>query len=377
MAPVKYHEGRFPPANLDWPRLLPLIGPANAAVARYEGILHGIPNANVLLSPLITNEAVLSSKIEGTQATFGEVLEFEATGEDGEGEKRADIGEVLNYRAALHQSLKLMKKLPLSQRVVKDAHRVLMQGVRGQNKAPGDYRKIPNWIGPKGSPVEAAEFVPPGADRVDGAMSAWEHYLHAEPADRMVQLAILHAEFEAIHPFLDGNGRIGRLLVPLFLVEKKLLSSPNFYISAYLEAHREEYYERLRAVSRNDDWTGWCAFFLTALIRQAEDNQAKAVAILELYRKKKDWIAELTRSQYAIRALDWFFGRPIFKTSDFIASAGIPKPTANRVLRLTRDKGLLVELRPSSGRRPAILAFPELLNIADGGKLPRGSSVRT
>jgi len=369
MGVTKYHDGRFPPAVLDWLRLLPLIGPASAAVARYEGVLHGIPNADVLLSPLGTQEAVLSSKIEGTQATFGEVLEFEATGESVGGEKTADIQEVLNYRAALRHAVHQLERLPLSQRVVKEAHRVLMQGVRGQNRTPGEYRRVPNWIGPAGCTMETARFVPAGAERVPDVMSVWERYLHTEAPDKLVQLAILHAEFEAVHPFLDGNGRLGRLLVPLFLVDKKLLSSPNFYISAYLESHRDEYYERLLCVSRDDDWTGWCEFFLTAMIRQAEDNQAKAIAILDLYRTKKDWIAELTHSHQAIRALDWFFSRPIFKASDFVAQAGIPKPTANRILRLTRDRGLLREIRAARGRRPAILAFPELLSIAEGRPL--------
>lgn len=366
MGAVKYHEGRFPPSELDWPKLLPLIGPASAAVARYEGVLHGIPNSQVLLSPLTTQEAVLSSKIEGTQATIGEVLEFEAEEESATGEKRNDIQEVLNYRAAMRHAVSSLERLPLSQRVVRDAHEVLMQGVRGENKSPGQYRRIPNWIGPAGCSVDTAHFVPPSAERVPDLMAGWERYLHGDAPDRLVQLAILHAEFEAIHPFLDGNGRIGRLIVPLFLVNAELLTSPDFYVSAYLEARREEYYERLLAISRDNDWSGWCVFFLTALTEQARDNESKAKAILELYKQKKEWITELTHSQYAIRALDWFFSRPIFKTSDFVRSAQIPTPTANRIVRLARDGGLLRELRPSSGRRPAILMFSDLLNIAEG-----------
>lgn len=366
MSPILYHLGKFPPVTLDWPRLLPLIGPASAALARYDGILHGIPNANVLLSPLTTQEAVLSSKIEGTQATFGEVLEFEAAEETATGEKRHDILEVLNYRTALRHAVKLMAELPLSQRLIKESHRVLMQGVRGQNKTPGDYRRIPNWIGPAGCSLEQARFVPPGADQLPEAMSAWEKYLHGDALDKLVQLAILHAEFEAIHPFLDGNGRLGRLLVPLFLVDKKLLSSPNFYISAFLEANRDEYYQRLLAVSANDDWTGWCEFFLRAMIEQAQSNQSKAKAIMDLYRDKKEWIAELTHSHHSVKALDWFFCRPIFKTPDFVVTSGIPRPTANRIVRLAREKGLLRTLRPQMGRRPATLVFPELLNIAEG-----------
>ena len=150
MAAVKYHKGKLPPATLDWMRLLPLIGPANAAVARYEGVLRGIPNAQVLLSPLTSQEAVLSSKIEGTQTTLGEVLEFEAAQETATGEKRNDIQEVLNYRRALRHAVQALEKLPLSGRLMRDTHRVLMEGVRGQNKTPGEYRRGPNWIGPPG-----------------------------------------------------------------------------------------------------------------------------------------------------------------------------------------------------------------------------------
>lgn len=365
---VQYHQGRFPPENLDWPRLLPLIGPANAAVARYEGVLHGIPNPNVLLSPLTAQEAVLSSRIEGTQATLGEVLEFEAQGElfDESTPKKADIREVLNYRAALNEATRLLAELPLSQRLIRQTHGVLMQGVRGRNKDPGEYRRIANRIGPAGCSVDEARFVPCAADKLPQAMDAWEQYLYADAPDKLVQLAIVHAEFEAIHPFLDGNGRLGRLVVPLFLYANGLLSRPNFYLSDYLESHREEYYERLLAVSRDDDWSGWVAFFLKALIAQAEANQTKAQAIHTLYRDRKDWIAQVTRSQYGVRALDWMFARPIFKTSDFVETADIPRPTANRILRLVRDEGLLTELQPASGRRAAILAFAELLNIAEG-----------
>ena len=272
MTAVKYHQGKFPPATLDWLVLLPLIGPANAAIARYEGVLHAVPNPDVLLSPLTSQEAVLSSRIEGTQATLGEVLEFEAEGapSDETTPKKADIHEVLNYRKALREGTRLLKTLPLSQRLIKETHAVLMQGVRGQSRAPGAYRRIPNWIGPEGCTVEQARYLPPGADRLPAAMNALEAYIHADAPDLMVQLAIVHAEFEAIHPFLDGNGRLGRLLVPLFLHSKGLLARPNFYMSEYLESHRDEYYARLLAISRDDDWTGWVGFFLKGLIAQAK-----------------------------------------------------------------------------------------------------------
>lgn len=331
-------------------------------------MLHGIPNPNVLLSPLTTQEAVLSSRIEGTQATIGEVLEFEAEGEPGDEStaKKADIHEVLNYRAALAEASRLLEELPLSQRLIRLTHERLMQGVRGKGKAPGEYRRIPNWIGPEGCTIEQARFIPCSADALPGAMTAWETYIHDPAPDALIQLAVLHAEFEAIHPFLDGNGRLGRLIIPLFLKSKGLLSAPNFYLSEYLESHRDEYYDRLLAVSRDGDWTGWCGFFLRAIIEQAGTNQTKAQAIHALYTARKDWMVEATRSQYGVRALDWFFSRPIFVASDFVTQADIPEPTAKRILRLVRDNGLLREIRASSGRRPAVLAFPELLNICEG-----------
>lgn len=366
MAAVHYHDGTFPPnGNLEWERLVPLLGPAAGAVARYDGALGTISNPAVLLAPLATQEAVLSSRIEGTQATMGEVLQYEAGRPAESPARREDIHEVLNYRAALREAEKALVGLPLSQRVIKGAHVTLMQGVRGEGKAPGEYRRIPNWIGQPGCTMENARFVPISADRLPAAMAAWEQYIHADAPDRLVQLAILHAEFEALHPFLDGNGRLGRMLVPLFLWQVGLIRAPMFYVSAWLEAHRDGYYDALLSVSRDGDWTGWCSFFLTAIQRQAEDNLAKAEAIVALYEDMKARIVQLTRSQYAIFALDWVMARPIFSGADFVTDAGIPKPTAHRILRVLRDHDVLSVMVPRAGRRSATFAFTALLDITD------------
>ncbi len=369
--PVHYHEGRFPPKKIDWERLIPLIGPASAALARYDGTLAAVPNAAVLLSPLMTQEAVLSSRIEGTQATMAEVLEYEAGAapKDADPQRTADILEVLNYRKAMRRAVELLDELPLCQRVLKEAHRVLMEGVRGHGKAQGNYRKIPNWIGPPGCTIEDAKYVPISSEKLPAAMDRWEKYIHEETPDKMVQLCLLHAEFEALHPFLDGNGRLGRMFVPLYLFSIKALQSPMFYISAYLEARREEYYEHLLAVSRDGEWTGWCVFFLKALTEQARENHDKTTAILNLYEKEKNRIIEMTRSQYAIRALDFLFNRPIFTASAFTLESAIPKTTAQRILHVLQNNGLLKELRSAEGRKPAVLAFKALLNIAEGRKV--------
>jgi Fic family protein len=364
--PVNYHEGKFPPKNLKWERLIPLLGPAAGALARYDGMLAAISNPQILLAPLITQEAVLSSRIEGTQATMGEVLEFEAGQSPESNEKREDIHEILNYRAAMRKAEELMKDLPFSQRVIREAHRVLLEGVRGQNKSPGEYRRIANWIGPPGCSIENANYVPISAEKIPDAISTWERFAHSEFSDRLVQLAILHAEFEAVHPFLDGNGRLGRMIIPLWLWQKGFIHQPMFYISEYFESNRDTYYDGLQAVSKNDDWTGWCSFFLEAIQSQAENNLKKTQGILSLYEDMKKRVPEVTHSQYAIRALDWIFARPIFKSSDFINSAGMPQATAKRIISVLENEAILRTVVEGKGRRPAMLVFPSLLNIAEG-----------
>ena len=365
---VEYHYGKFPPEGIEWSDLVPLLGPASAAVAHYDGLLSAIPNANILLSPLTTQEAVLSSRIEGTVATMGEVLEYEAQGSPGRPDdpKIADINEIINYRRAIFDATDTLKSLPLSGRLICNAHKILLGGVRGKNKAPGQYRKVPNWIGPPGCDVSNARYVSVSVDKLQDSMSAWEKFIHSRQPDVLVQLALAHAEFEAIHPFLDGNGRLGRMLVPMFLYERKVLAKPTFYLSAYLEANRDEYYERLLAVSRDGDWTGWCRFFLKAIIEQARDNADKVRQILALYENKKPWVIKITGSQHAIQALDYLFNRPLFRTTDFAIDTEIPDGTAKRILKILREQGLLKTLRESSGSKPALLAFAELLNIAEG-----------
>ena len=367
MSAPRYRPDRFPPESPDWPALLPLIGRAQRAIAGYEGVLYGVPNPDILLSPLSVQEAVLSSRIEGTQSSLSEVLALDANGDGKNGSSRrsSDAREVLNYRLALVEAIRLMPELPLSGRLIRRAHAVLMTGARGGMAAPGEYRRIQNWIGPSRSTEETATFVTCPVPELGNAMAGWERYLHEETPDALVQLAVLHAWFEAIHPFLDGNGRLGRLMVPLFLVAKGLLTRPNFYLSEYLERHRHDYYENLLAAQSGGDWSPWLRFFLTAMEKQAIANAAKARQILDLYQRRKEWITRGTRSQHAVRALDRMFYRPVFSTSDFAEGSGIPQPTARRVLRFLRDRRVLRELLPARGRHPAVLAFDELIEIAE------------
>ena len=357
------------PAELDWKYLIPLIGKANAGLARYDGLLSAIPNASVLLSPLTTQEAVLSSKIEGTHVTMGEVLELEAGGEPGgiTQPKREDAEEISNYRHAMRPCVSELEVRPLSQHMLRQAHHLLMQGVRGRDKSPGSYRKNQNWIGAKGCPIEEAGFVPVAPEHLAAGMDDWERFINSEgEPDALVQLALVHVEFEALHPFQDGNGRLGRMLIPLFLYKKGLLSSPDFYMSGYLEAQRELYQERLRSVSKDDAWTEWCEFFLRGIAEQAADNERKARLILALYERVKTQVIDLTHSQHAIRAVDFLFQHPIFTAPHFTKHSEIPKPTAARILTLLRDEHLLQALREGRERRAGIYAFRELINIAEG-----------
>lgn len=365
--PVLYHYGKFPPQAIDWSRLVPLVGPAHSTLGKYSGKLASIPNPSILLTPLMTQEAVLSSRIEGTQAHFRDVLTFEAEGDtiDATPEKKQDIWEVLNYRNAMRHSIELLKELPLCQRVIREAHAILLEGVRGGGKAPGEYRREDNWIGPPGCPIEQAFFVPVSPDRLSAGMDSWERFIHEEYNDRLVQIAILHAEFESLHPFLDGNGRLGRMCIPLLMAQYGVIDSPMFYISAFFEANRQDYYERLRAVSRDEDWTGWCAYFLTAVNQQAGNNLKKVDAVISLYETMKSRVREITHSQFCIQAIDFIFSAPIFQSSAFIHTASIPVPTARTILTHLKNNGILAVLREGSGRRPALYAFPELLNLTE------------
>jgi Fic family protein len=365
---LPYLPESLPVKDLDAARLIGLVGKANAALARYDGLLQGIVNPTILLSPLTTQEAVLSSRIEGTQATLDEVLELEA-GSAFDESKTRDIQEIVNYREALILAGEVVAERPITLSLVRQIHRTLMKSVRGRDKKPGEFRKEQNWIGPYGCTLEEATYVPPGPLQLTDHLEKWIAYLNTADFDPLVQTAIVHAQFELIHPFMDGNGRIGRLLIPLLLYRKQMLSHPMFYLSAFLEANRNEYYSRLRSVSQDRDWNGWVEFFLRAVHDQALDNTAKAKEMLRLYETMKARITEITHSRFALQVLDTLFDRPIFQTGDFISKTGIAKPTAMTLLSRLRGAGVLKPIRESAGSRPAILAFHELLEIAEGRKI--------
>lgn len=357
----------LPVKDLDYNRLTRLLGRANRELTRYDGLLQGIPNPAILLSPLTTQEAVLSSKIEGTQATLDEVLELEA-GLSFDPETTKDIREIVNYRDALRYATGALEHRPMTLGLVKELHHMLLSSVRGEKKSPGDFRKDQNWIGRVGCSIDDATFVPPSPLQLQDYLEAWEKYLFYDDDDFLVQTAIVHAQFELLHPFKDGNGRIGRLIIPLFLYSKKVLTSPMFYLSGYLEENRDAYYTQLRLISQENDWEGWIVFFLQAIIDQATVNADKVRKIFQLYNTMKDRFREITHSQYAIDALDVIFSRPTFNSSDFVRSLEkvTTKQTATQILRQLQHAEIIKVLQEASGRRAARLTFPDLLNMVEG-----------
>jgi Fic family protein len=360
----------LPPIDLDLLALMPLVGKANRAIATLEGLFYGIPNPNVLLSPITTQEAVLSSKIEGTQADFEDVLKFEAGEAPTEPSRREDIHEIMNYRQALRLSERLLEDRPFCLNTLLKLHEVLMDSVRGYNKGRGKFRSIQNWIGKPGSSIEEAAFVPPSPLQLQDHLNRWEAYWHSEAPDALVQLGVIHAQFEILHPFLDGNGRLGRMVIPLFLYEKKILSRPCFYLSAFFEARRDEYIARLRELGQPGSWTRWCAFFVEGVAVQAEANTRKARAIQDLYERLKKQVLDLTHSQFAVPLLDYMFERPIFRGSDVAKLEHMPSaPMVNNLLNNLRRNGILHTVREGAGQRPHVLALAELINLCEGRKV--------
>jgi len=357
-----YMPEKLPLKSLDWTKFIRLIGRANFELAKYGGTLSGIVNPMVLLSPLVTQEAVLSSKIEGTQATFEEVLKYEAAPEKGT-DKIADIQEILNYRQAIAYAVDYLERHPYNLNLCKKIHYGLLDSVRGRNKSRGEFRTTQNWIAKPGEPIERATYIPPPPDIVMECMSNFEKYIHYDEEDRLVQLAIVHAQFEIIHPFLDGNGRVGRILIPLFLAEKDMLSEPVFYISAYFDENRDIYYERLNNITRSNSWEEWITFFLEAIIQQSKNNIEKAQAILNLYGEMKQEIVEVISSKFSIQVLDAIFEKPIFNSAFFVQRSGIPKASAIRILKELNSKGIIDTIKVGKGRRPSIMAFERLLDI--------------
>jgi Fic family protein len=307
---------------------------------------------------------VLSSRIEGTRASLNDVYIYEAT-QLSYLEPTTDVREVHNYVKALDFGLKRLRSLPVSLRLIREMHAELMKGVRGEHLTPGEFRRSQNWIGPPGSTLESARFIPPPVEEMHSALGDLEKYIHASSdLPSLVQAALIHYQFEAIHPFLDGNGRIGRLLIILLLVEWGLLSQPWLYLSVYFEEHRSAYYDHLLAVSQQGDWEDWLGFFLDGVQRQSEDA---IVRIEHLQHLRREYQTLLEHERAAVRlmqSVDVLFERPILSIRQLEAAMGVPYRSAQRYIEKLEELGVVREV---TGRaRNRLYQADEILAALEG-----------
>ena len=360
---MENHKLNLLPPKINYTPLIKDISEANRILGSLNGLLANIPNQSLLISPLLTKEAVASSKIEGTQATIEEVFKYEAEGKSSEkGAKEQDIREIINYRTAVHFAIELLKERPIGENFIKKLHSILLDSVRGSNKDRGNFRKIPVFIGKPGATIENAIFVPPDASEISQLISNLEKFINSpDEPDVLVQTAIAHYQFEAIHPFMDGNGRIGRLLIPLMLYEKEILSYPLLYVSEFFERNRNDYYGYLRMVDEEEDWESWVKYFLKSIKEQALDTQNKVLNMLELYKSVKEKLSDFN-SQYAIHLLDIIFENPVtsFKNIKTKISTNSYQTIYN-LLEKFQEENILIEI--TGGKRNKIYVFDDLMKI--------------
>jgi Fic family protein len=303
----------LPIKNLQWDKLTKLVGEANYYLSRYNEVLtlNNI-NPDLVLTSFALKEATLSTQIEGAIASFTEALQKNSANKILE----LDIEEIENCKKAMDYAIQEFKNhFPLCLRLIKEMHSILLNSARGSNKDRGNFRRVQNFIGPTAR-MEDATYIPPDVITMEKAIKEWEEYIHLESEEILIQLAVIHAQFEIIHPFLDGNGRIGRILIPLFLYYKKYLEYPAFYMSEFLEDNRKKYYSKLKDISENDNWQGWIEFFLYGVIEQSKTSYERVKNILALYKDVQNNLPNITKSKYSSKIMDIIFKKPIVKVSD-------------------------------------------------------------
>lgn len=330
------------PRRVDLPSdVVKLLDEATGAVHRLGGVGRLLPNPHLLIGPHMRLEAILSSRIEGTQAGVQELLRFEAGQVSGR-ETADDAREVQNYITAMDHGLARVRGgFPISVRLLREMHELLLAGVRGQDRRPGSLRTTPNWIG--GTNLDNATFVPPPHDEMGAALSDWERFLHEDDLPLLVQLALAHYQFEVIHPFLDGNGRIGRLTIPLMLVLRGALPQPLLYLSAYFERFRGEYYDHLLFTSQRGDLLPWLRFFLEGVRVQARDAEERTVRLVEQQHALRDELLSEHRPNSVVRLAEQLFSTPIVTAARAEQLLEVTRPTAQAAINALMDRGELVE----------------------------------
>lgn len=342
--PEGYHAfvpAHLPPAITYDPPLVMLLSKADAAISELSGLGRQLPNPHLLIAPYMRREAVLSSRIEGTRASLSDLLIDEMEDSGGLTPKTDDVHEVRNYVTALEYGIERLETLPLSLRLVREIHGKLMHGVRGDKATPGEFRRSQNWIGPAGSTPTTAAYVPPPLPMMDESLANWEGFLHdRESFPDLIQAALMHAQFESIHPFLDGNGRMGRLLITLFLIERGRLVQPLLYLSAFIESHKQDYYDLLQRTRTHGDWPAWLRYFLTAVTETAKEASTQASTLLDLRERLRQ---QLVGRPKALALLDHLFINPYINVARAARLLQVSNPTARNAVHELQERGILKE----------------------------------
>ena len=350
-----------PPLELE-ADLLDLLEQAGTELGRLDGIARVIPDPDFFVSMYVRREAVLSSQIEGTQSTLEDLLEREiGAGADG---RRSDVLDIVNYVQAMNFGLERLQTLPVSLRLIREIHRELLKDGRGSRATPGEFRKTQNWIGPEGATIEQATFVPPPVPEMKEALGQMESFLNEEGRySTLIEVGLAHAQFETIHPFLDGNGRVGRLLNTFLLVQRGVLRRPLLYLSYYFKLHRTEYYDRLMRIRLQGDWEGWLRFFLQGVAQTAREATATAGSIFELRENHRAQIIERGLGDNALRLLSGLFQRPLITIGLAADALGTAYPTASRLVSALEEMGILEEI--TGRKRSRIYRYQPYVSLFD------------
>lgn len=350
------------PPKLEWDdALVSVISRADIALGTLSGLGETLPNPHLLIYPFIRREAVLSSRIEGTQSSLSDLLLFEAT----QVEKHGDVREVQNYVRAMEHGLKRLNDLPLSLRFIRELHSILMEGVRGRQATPGEFRRSQNWIGSPGALLDEATYVPPPVPEMQECLNQLEKFLHANTRlPPLVEAALVHYQFEAIHPFLDGNGRIGRLLATLLLCQRNVLSKPLLYLSAFFEQHRDEYYDLLLKVSSVGAWRKWIEFFLRAVAEQSADAVSRSRRLQALQHSYLQLAREKRLAPMTARLMDLVLMKPVISAKTVQDSLKVTPQGARKAIKALVEVGILTEV--TGRKRDKAYAAKEILEALDG-----------
>ncbi|HLI31970.1 MAG TPA: Fic family protein [Solirubrobacteraceae bacterium] len=341
--------------------LLALLSKADLSLGRLDGVIKVIPDPQFFVAMYVRREAVLSSQIEGTQSTLEDLLEVELEPEAPG--RLGDVGDIVNYVAAMNHGLRRLDELPLSLRLIREIHAQLLKDGRGGHATPGEFRRTQNWIGPAGASLQKATFVPPPVPEMTEALDNFERFLHAEePLPLLITAGLAHAQFESIHPFLDGNGRVGRLLITFLLVHGGALREPLLYLSHYLKLHRSEYYDRLTAIRTKGDWEGWLRFFLQGVAETAEEAAETAERIFELREGHRTLVMENAGAN-GLKLLSNLFQRPLVNVKFVSQALDVTFPTANRLVAKFEELGLLREV--TGQRRSRLFRYEQYLQLFD------------